>query len=422
MRCRLVGLRAEGHGAERESRDQRSRCCPEFGSPWLAAYGRADSARLRRLPAGRRWVDRSPCRPGLSGWVAGWPHDRPHEPADRRLRRRDAWYDAVLAPLGFRGVMDFERCRRVRPGRWSAVVLAGCGDRSRRPAGAYRLQRRGSGRGAGAVHQVAVGLGGEVLHEPRVWPEYHPDYFGAFVRDPDGNNVEAVCHRPGRMTGTVRRVPHPPRPTPPGRKAAPQPVAAAAGERLWFLDPPFRTPLPGARFDRARKAWVYAGAGPAGELGAVRGPPLQPAAVAGGRGQRRRRVQGSCGVAPKIPRPDPVIGAAMIDTAAADGWRQFLLCDDVGTGKTITLWLGALRRGSDLRRRADAAGSWCWSTVRPRSPFRTGGTPSPPIGDGGHRVLISSPDQLPKLLSRNGRPWVALGHRDRRRVPPVPAH
>ncbi len=34
-----------------------------------------------------------------------------------------------------------------------------------------------------------------MLHEPRVWPEYHPDYYGAFVRDPDGNNVEAVCHR-----------------------------------------------------------------------------------------------------------------------------------------------------------------------------------------------------------------------------------
>ena len=32
------------------------------------------------------------------------------------------------------------------------------------------------------------------LHEPRVWPEYHPNYYGGFVRDPDGNNVEAVCH------------------------------------------------------------------------------------------------------------------------------------------------------------------------------------------------------------------------------------
>ena len=43
---------------------------------------------------------------------------------------------------------------------------------------------------------VAVAAGAEVLYEPRVWPEYHPNYYGAFVRDPDGNNVEAVCHYP----------------------------------------------------------------------------------------------------------------------------------------------------------------------------------------------------------------------------------
>ena len=42
-----------------------------------------------------------------------------------------------------------------------------------------------------------MATGAEVLHEPQVWPEYHASYFGAFVRDPDGNNVEAVCHLPG---------------------------------------------------------------------------------------------------------------------------------------------------------------------------------------------------------------------------------
>ena len=48
----------------------------------------------------------------------------------------------------------------------------------------------------------AVGLGAEPSpasgrcsrHAPRFWPEYHPGYFGGFVRDPDGNNVEAVFH------------------------------------------------------------------------------------------------------------------------------------------------------------------------------------------------------------------------------------
>ena len=48
-----------------------------------------------------------------------------------------------------------------------------------------------------AVHEAAVAAGAEVLHAPRVWPEYHPGYYGVFLRDPDGNNVEAVHHGSG---------------------------------------------------------------------------------------------------------------------------------------------------------------------------------------------------------------------------------
>ena len=47
-----------------------------------------------------------------------------------------------------------------------------------------------------AVHAAALEAGAEVLHAPRVWPEYHPGYYGVFFRDPDGNNVEAVHHGP----------------------------------------------------------------------------------------------------------------------------------------------------------------------------------------------------------------------------------
>lgn len=47
-----------------------------------------------------------------------------------------------------------------------------------------------------AFFDTAVAQGAEVLHEPRLWPEYHATYYGAFVRDPDGNSVEAVCHQP----------------------------------------------------------------------------------------------------------------------------------------------------------------------------------------------------------------------------------
>jgi catechol 2,3-dioxygenase-like lactoylglutathione lyase family enzyme len=45
-----------------------------------------------------------------------------------------------------------------------------------------------------AVHARAVEAGVEVLHAPREWPIYHEGYYGVFLRDPDGHNVEAVHH------------------------------------------------------------------------------------------------------------------------------------------------------------------------------------------------------------------------------------
>jgi len=46
-----------------------------------------------------------------------------------------------------------------------------------------------------AFFEAAVTAGSRVLHEPRLWPEYHETYYGAFVRDPDGNKLCAL-HRP----------------------------------------------------------------------------------------------------------------------------------------------------------------------------------------------------------------------------------
>ena len=45
-------------------------------------------------------------------------------------------------------------------------------------------------------YQAAIAAGGRDNGGPGLRPNYHPNYYGAFVFDPDGNNIEAVCHQP----------------------------------------------------------------------------------------------------------------------------------------------------------------------------------------------------------------------------------
>jgi len=106
-----------------------------------------------------------------------------------------AFYDAVLAPLGATRVMDFGVAMGygtpTSPDFWIGVFDSGEGFRESHIA--FAAQDRGA---VHAFFDAAVAAGAEVLHEPREWPEYHPGYYAAFVRDPDGNNVEAVTHAP----------------------------------------------------------------------------------------------------------------------------------------------------------------------------------------------------------------------------------
>jgi catechol 2,3-dioxygenase-like lactoylglutathione lyase family enzyme len=104
-----------------------------------------------------------------------------------------AFYDAVLAPLGFRRVMEYDIAIGYgadKPDFWIGVFDSGDGFRESHIA--FQAADRAA---VDAFFEAAVAAGAEVLHEPRLHPEYHDKYYGAFVRDPDGNNVEAVSHR-----------------------------------------------------------------------------------------------------------------------------------------------------------------------------------------------------------------------------------
>jgi catechol 2,3-dioxygenase-like lactoylglutathione lyase family enzyme len=104
-----------------------------------------------------------------------------------------AFYDAALAPLGCQRLMDFGSAigygTPPRPDFWIGAQTTGEGFRESHIA--FTAPNRAAVR---AFFDAAVGGGAQVLYEPRLWPEYHPDYYAAFVRDPEGNNVEAVSH------------------------------------------------------------------------------------------------------------------------------------------------------------------------------------------------------------------------------------
>jgi catechol 2,3-dioxygenase-like lactoylglutathione lyase family enzyme len=107
-----------------------------------------------------------------------------------------AFYEALLAPLGMaadpstddRHVVGF-----FGPDPGSFWLVPAQREQDRELHLAFRAADRDTVR---AFHQAALGIGAEILHAPGLFPEYHEHYFAAFVRDPDGHNIEAVCHTP----------------------------------------------------------------------------------------------------------------------------------------------------------------------------------------------------------------------------------
>ncbi|TQF74581.1 DEAD/DEAH box helicase [Rhodococcus spelaei] len=173
---------------------------------------------------------------------------------------------------------------------------------------------------------------------------------------------------------------------------------AAAGERIWVLDVPFRAPAPGAHYNGAIKAHVYVGDSLPDELTRYAAKPYSyqqwtEDELNGTRGP-------SATAAAKRLRPEQVEGAAAIVAAAAAGSRGFCLSDDPGLGKTLTA-VAAAKEVAEQR-----GGSAILVTVdRPTSitiPHWRASIAA--VGDGGFRWLIISPDQLKKLIARNGRP------------------
>ena len=112
------------------------------------------------------------------------------------------FYAAALAPLGYAMTKDL--------GQAAGFGVAEGGKRSSDPAGEFWIAQgdphpplthvafsAASRVAVGAFHEAALAAGGRDNGGPGLRPQYHADYYAAFIFDPDGYNIEAVCHLPG---------------------------------------------------------------------------------------------------------------------------------------------------------------------------------------------------------------------------------
>ena len=106
------------------------------------------------------------------------------------FERSKAFYERALAPLGITVIMQFDGFAGMgkdRPQFWFAAGKPG----NHKTHVAFAAGSRAE---VDAFYAAAMAAGGKDNGKPGVRAMYHPTYYGAFVLDPDGYNVEAVCH------------------------------------------------------------------------------------------------------------------------------------------------------------------------------------------------------------------------------------
>lgn len=115
------------------------------------------------------------------------------------IEKSRIFYDAALAALGATRIMNMDRPEvRIsgygcdgKPSFWIADTGTGA---ARLPGHvAFAAPHRSA---VDAFYRAAIAAGASDNGAPGLRPHYHPDYYASFVADPDGNRLEAVCHKP----------------------------------------------------------------------------------------------------------------------------------------------------------------------------------------------------------------------------------
>lgn len=105
-----------------------------------------------------------------------------------------AFYETALAPLGWKVISRFEGGFGIGSGDGASLWVSGGGPQQ--PI-AHIALRAADHAQVHAFHRAALAAGGQDNGPPGPRAQYSPNYYAAFVLDPDGHNIEAVCHAPG---------------------------------------------------------------------------------------------------------------------------------------------------------------------------------------------------------------------------------
>lgn len=104
------------------------------------------------------------------------------------------FYTRVLAPLGIFLVIEVEGWAGFGNNKDKAEFWFGPDEKSQNPLHIAFLAE--SRQQVDKFHTAAIAAGATCNGKPDIRAIYHPNYYGAFVIDPDGHNIEAVCHSP----------------------------------------------------------------------------------------------------------------------------------------------------------------------------------------------------------------------------------
>jgi len=129
----------------------------------------------------------------------------------RDLDRSLAFYAAVFGPLGLEApvLIGGERGEQIHYLRFPAAGSGSIGLRQAQSEQEFELYAPGfhhlslaveTAADVDAVHAAVTAAGGAVLHAPRLWPQYHPDYYAMFFHDPDGFRLEVAASKDARLS------------------------------------------------------------------------------------------------------------------------------------------------------------------------------------------------------------------------------